>query len=69
MKIAENIEHGESLYRNAKRYGIAETTIKGWIQPERLRKLKLAIEIKEETAMKTSDRVTTWRVIKKGFFG
>ena len=70
LKIAENIKHGESLYRNAKRYGIAETTIKGWIQPEQLRKFKLVVEIKEKTsAEKKMDLAwSTWRAIKKVFF-
>ena len=38
--MAENIKHGESVYRNAKRYGISETTVKGWLLPSRIEKFK-----------------------------
>lgn len=44
LKIAENIKHGESVYRNSKRYGVSETTIKGWLLPYRIEKFKQEAE-------------------------
>jgi transposase len=42
--MAENIKHGESVYRNAKRYGVSETTIKGWLLPYRIEGFKKKAE-------------------------
>ena len=42
--MAENIKHGESVYRNAKRYGISETTLKGWLLPYRIEGFKKKAE-------------------------